>query len=63
MYCTIFKVKDLLISTCGASDYYALLLTNTTYDEVEENEDGWSDLAETLELSQSDYKLVVRNER
>lgn len=36
------------------------MLLNTTYDEVEENEDKWSDLAESLELSQMDYKLVVR---
>ena len=36
------------------------LLLNTTYDEVEENEGTWSEFAQDLEISQTDYKLVVR---
>ena len=54
------SVRSLLRDTCGASDELVALLMNTTYDEVEENEGTWSDFAETYEISQMDYKLVVR---
>lgn len=49
----------MLRDTCEGSEELVTLLLNTTYDEVEENEDEWSKLAESLGLSQMDYNLVV----
>lgn len=52
----------MLRNACNGTDELVQLLLNTTYDEIEENEDEWSDLAETLELSQTEYKIVVSPE-
>jgi len=56
-------VELLLRETCNGSDELVAIVLNTTYDEIEENEDEWSKLAQSMELSQTDYNVVVRASR
>lgn len=49
-----------LLEGCGASDFIVDLLTNrTVYDATEEEEDFWSELAQSLDLSKGEYYAVI----
>lgn len=49
-----------LFEECNATERVITLLTNmTTYDTVTENQGFYSSLAQSLELSNSDYKVIV----